>query len=102
MQSELSSLNESMSEEQEYSQKEIEGMMSHIKSMENSVQNKGEQLECLEKALEIRGEEENNAVVMLLKDEEMNKVKNVVSQSKSKMKEAYQQRIHELKEELKR
>jgi hypothetical protein len=36
-------------------------------------------LECLEKALEIRGEEENNAVVMLLKDEEMNKVKNVVS-----------------------
>mgnify|MGYP003350916866 CR=1 FL=1 len=46
-------------------------------------------MECLEKALEIRGEEENNAVIMMLKDEEMNKVKKVVGESKSKMREAY-------------
>jgi hypothetical protein len=36
----------------------------------------------LEKALEIRNEEENTQVISLLKDEEMSKVKNVVAGAK--------------------
>lgn len=63
---------------------------------------KGQQLECLEKALQIRGEEENTAVIKLLKDEEMSKVKNVISKAKSDMKVAYEARIEKLKAELKK
>ena len=45
---ELGDLNESLNEEQQYSQKEITGMMGNIQSMQSSIQNKGEQLQCLE------------------------------------------------------
>lgn len=63
---------------------------------------KGQQLECLEKALQIRGEEENTAVIKLLKDEEMSKVKDTISRAKSDMKVAYEARIEKLKAELKK
>lgn len=100
MTAELSDLNESMNEEQQYSQKEITGMMGNIQSMQSSIQNKGEQLQCLQQALQIRQEEENTQVIKLLKDEEMSKVKNVISSAKTQMKEAYKKRIEELKSEL--
>ncbi len=49
--SELSDLNESMNQEQAFGSNEISGMMSNISHMQAGVQNKNEQLQCLEKAL---------------------------------------------------
>lgn len=98
--SELGDLNESMAQEEQYSQKEINGMMGNIQNMQSSISSKGEQLQCLENALEIRQEEENTQVIKMLKDEEMTKVKSVISSAKDHMKEAYAKRIATLKEEL--
>lgn len=41
-------------------------------------------------------------MISLLKDEEMSKVKSVVSEAKKQMKDAYMERVKELKDELKR
>lgn len=75
-------------------------MMGNIENMQSSISSKGEQLQCLENALEIRQEEENTQVIKMLKDEEMTKVKSVISSAKDHMKEAYAKRIATLKEEL--
>lgn len=99
---ELSDLNDSMTQEQQYSQKDISERMSSISDSQNQVSEKGQQLECLEKALQIRGEEENTAVIKLLKDEQMSKVKDVISKAKTDMKVAYEARIEKLKSELKK
>lgn len=98
--SELSDLNDSMSEEEQYSEKEINGMMGNIQNMQTSISSKGEQLQCLEQSLQIRQEEENTQVIRLLKDEEMSKVKSVITEAKQKMKDSYKQRISDLKAEL--
>lgn len=99
---ELSDLNDSMTQEQQFSQKDINERLSSISDSQNQVSEKGQQLECLEKALQIRGEEENTAVIKLLKDEEMSKVKDTISKAKSDMKVAYEARIEKLKTELKK
>lgn len=89
-----------MDQQSEYGSREISGMMNNISSMQGQVVDKGEQLKCLEKALQIRQEEENTQVISLLRDEEMHKMKNTITQTKQKMREVYQKRIEELKGEL--
>lgn len=98
--SQLQELTESMSQEQQFSNSEISGEMQKIRSMQSQITNKNEQLQCLEQALQIRAEEEDEEVVKLLKDEEMNKVKSVISQTREKMKKQYEERIKDLKEQL--
>lgn len=68
--------------------------------MQESLMSKNDQLKCLEQALEIKQEEENEQVIRLLKDEEMSKIKSVVKTARSKMSQSYKKRISDLKKSL--
>lgn len=100
LQAELSELTQTMDQEQQYSENEINGIVNSVQGMQESLLSKNDQLKCLEQALEIKQEEENEQVIRLLKDEEMNKIRSVVKSARSKMSDSYKKRIETLKKNL--
>ena len=67
-----------MTKQEEYESSQISNQMIRINKIEGQINDKEEQAKCIEEALQIRKEEENEQVIRMLKDEELTKVSKIV------------------------
>lgn len=72
-----------------------------MNKIEEDIVNKEDQARCVEEALEIRKEIENEEVIKMIKEEELNSVSKVVSSAKKKMQEEMTKRMEVLQKRLK-
>lgn len=66
-------------------QTQISEQMLQMNKIEEEITTKEDQARCVEEALEIRKEAENEQVVKMIKEEELESVSKVVQQAKEKM-----------------
>lgn len=96
----LQELQETMTKQEEYENSQISSQMLRMNKIESQISDKEEQARCIEEALQIRKEEENEQVVKMLRDEELTKVSQVVKEAQKKMKEQMEHRMSKLQERL--
>ena len=72
-----------------------------MNKVEEEIGTKEDQARCVEEALEIRKEEENQQVVKMIKEEELESVGKVVQQAKEKMQKEMMKRMEVLQKRLK-